>query len=328
MPFGLCNAPASFQRVIEKVLSGLKWRISVLYIDDIIVHSRDFDTHLKNLNYVLDRLQAANLKLKAKKCNFLQREGRVVFQEGIKTDLSKITLVKEWKIPSNVTELRSFLGLAAYNWRFIQGFANIAKSLHALTGKNSPWNWTTECMEAFELLKEILVSAPILGYPDINGGKFILDTDDSNEAIGAVLSQRKDGREVVICYRSPVLSNSEKNYCVTRKEMLAVVYFIKQFKHYLLGREFLLRTNHGSLVRLHKMKEPEGQMARWLEQLGPYTFKIEHRSGKQHGNPDAMSRIQCDSTCKQCKYRTFDSDNERVSHVSELRETFGKIKKR
>lgn len=119
---------------------------------------------------------------------------------------------------------------------------------------------------------------------------------------------------------------TEKNYCVTRKEMLAVVYFIKQFKHYLLGREFLLRTDHRSLVWLHKMKEPEGQMARWLEQLGPYTFKIEHRSGKQHGNADAMSRISCASTSKQCKYRTFDSDNKRFSHVRELRETLGGIK--
>lgn len=108
--------------------------------------------------------------------------------------------------------------------------------------------------------------------------------------------------------------------------MLTIVYFIKQFKHYLLGREFLLRTDHGSLVWLHKMKEPEGQMARWLEKLGPYTFKIQHRSGKQHGNADAMSRIPCDSTCKQCKNRTFDNINKRFSHLSELRETFEKIK--
>lgn len=211
-----------------------------------------------------------------------------------------------------------------YYRRFIQGFAKIAKCLHVLTGKNSTWNWTTECTEAFELLKERLVSAPILGYPNVNGGEFILDTDASNDAIGAVLSQKQDGREVVICYGSRVLSNSEKNYCVTRKEMLAVVYSIKQFKHYLLRREFLLRTDHGSLVWLHKMKEPEGQMARWLEQLGPYTFKIQHRSGRQHGNADAMSRIPCDSTCKQCKNRTSDNINKRFSHVSELRETFRK----
>lgn len=112
MSFGLCNAPATFQRVIEKVLSGLQWRISVLYLNDIIVHSRDFDTHLENLNLVLDRLQAANLQLKAKKCNFVQGEvnflGHVVSQEGIKTELSKITLVKEWKIPSNVQNLEAF----------------------------------------------------------------------------------------------------------------------------------------------------------------------------------------------------------------------------
>lgn len=132
------------------------------------------------------------------------------------------------------------------------------------------------------------MTAPILGYPDLNGGMFLLDTDATNDSIGAVLSQIQDGKETVIAYASRTLSSAEKNFCVTRKEMLALVYFVKHFKQYLLGREFLLRIDHGSLVSLHKFKEPDGQIARWIQQLGPYNFRIEHRPGKRHGNADAL----------------------------------------
>lgn len=132
------------------------------------------------------------------------------------------------------------------------------------------------------------MTAPILGYPDLNGGMFVLDTDATNDSIGAVLSQIQDGKETVIAYASRTLSSAEKNFCVTRKEMLALVYFVKHFTQYLLGREFLLRIDHGSLVSLHKFKEPDGQIARWIQQLGPYNFRIEHRPGKRHGNADAL----------------------------------------
>lgn len=142
------------------------------------------------------------------------------------------------------------------------------------------------------------MTAPILGYPDVNGGMFVLDTDASNDSIGAVLSQIQDGKETVIAYDSRTLSRAEKNYCVTRKEMLVLVFFVKRFNQYLLGRKFLLRTDHRSLVWLHKFKEPDGQIARWIQQLGPY-----NRPGKRQGNADALSRINWKETvnCKQCK---------------------------
>ena len=218
MPFGLCNAPATFQRVIEQALCGLQWHVTVLYLDDIIVYSRDFEEHLKNLSLVFDRLESANLKLKAKKCSFFRKEviflGHVVSENGITTDPSKTEAVEEWPTPRNVTELRSFLGLVSYYRRFIKDFAKIAKCLHGLTSKNSQWNWTAECDEAFHLLKSKLVTAPILGYPDVEGGKFILDTDASNDAIGAVLSQIQDGKEVVIAYASRTVraTDEEANY--------------------------------------------------------------------------------------------------------------------
>ena len=315
-----CNAPATFQRVIEQALSGLQWHITVLYLDDIIVYSRTFVEHLKNLKTVFDRLDSANLKLKAKKCKFFRKEvtflGHVISEKGVKTDSSKTDTVNNWTTPTNVSELRSFLGLVSYYRRFIKDFAKIARCLHELTSKNKKWTWTQECDDAFCLLKSKLVSAPILGYPDVNGGAFILDTDASSDAIGAVLSQIQDGNERVIAYGSRTLSTAERNYCVTRKEMLALVFFVKHFKHYLLGREFTLRTDHGSLVWLHKFKDPDGQIARWLQQLAAFTFKIQHRPGKRHGNADSLSRI----TCKQCKLDVTEEYSGPIyNHVEELR---------
>lgn len=194
----------------------------------------------------------------------------------------------DWKRTTNKAELRSFLGLVSYYRKYIKDFAKIAKCLHALTSKHGKWEWTSECDKAFQCLKGKLVTAPILGYPDLNGGMFVLDTDATNDSIGAVLSQIQDGKETVIAYASRTLSSAEKNFCVTQKEMLALVYFVKHFKQYLLGREFLLRIDHGSLVSLHKFKEPDGQIARWIQQLGSYNFRIEHRPGKRHGNADAL----------------------------------------
>ena len=200
------------------------------------MYSRDFDQHLKNLNLVFDRLQDANLKLKAKKCSLFKREvaflGHIVTEHGVMTDPGKTCAVDEWKTPENVPELRSFLGLVSYYRRFIKNFAHVAKCLHELTSKNVKWEWTTKCEEAFQSLKSELANAPILGYPDVNGGNFILDTDASNDAIGVVLSQLQDGQEKVIAYASRTLTSAEKNYCVTRKEMLALIFFVKHFKHY------------------------------------------------------------------------------------------------
>lgn len=143
MPFGLCNAPATFQRVIEQALRGLQWQITVLYLDDIIVYSRTFTDHLKNLETVFERLDSANLKLKAKKCKFFTKEvtflGHIISEKEVKTDPDKTAAVANWKIPSNVSELRSFLGLASYYRRFIKDFAKIAKCLHELTSKNRKW---------------------------------------------------------------------------------------------------------------------------------------------------------------------------------------------
>ena len=193
MPFGLCNAPATFERLMETVLFGLQWDICLIYMDDIIVFGKSFEDMLKNLDVVFSRLAAAGLKLKAKKSNLFAKQveflGHLVSDKGVSTDPRKIQIIKDWQEPTNVAELRSFLGLCSYYRKFIKNFASVAKPLHKLTEKGKKFVWSTECQHAFELLKAKLTDTPILTYPDFSK-PFILDTDASDQSIGAVLSQR------------------------------------------------------------------------------------------------------------------------------------------
>ena len=294
MAFGLCNAPSTFERLMERVLHGLQWHVCLLYLDDIVVFSRDFSDHISRLAQVFDRLRGADLKMKVKKCSLFQTEveylGHVISRDGITTSQDKILKVRDWPVPKTSKQVRQFIGLTTYYRRFVQDYAKIARPLHQLTEKGKHFKWTSDCAEAFELLKEKLVSAPILAYPDMTQG-FILDTDASDLALGGVLSQILDGHERVIAYASFALSKPERNYSVTRRELYAVVRMCRHFKTYLYGKRFLLRTDHGSLRWLTNFKEPEGQLARWLEILSEFDMDIQHRAGRSHGNADALSRI-------------------------------------
>ena len=303
MPFGLCNAPATFQRLMDLILAGLDWDQCMVYIDDIIVLGATFTSHLHNLQAVFQRLRKANLKLHPQKCSFLRSKvgflGHVVSREGVSADPSKTEKVANWPVPTSTKEVQQFLGLAGYYRRFVKGFADIARPLHRLTERNAVFLWTCECQTAFDTLRVALTSAPILAYPDYTR-PFILDTDASNSGIGGVLSQRDaDGEEKVIAYASRALSKPERNYCVTRRELLAAVHFTKHFRLYLLGRSFTLRTDHGSLTWLRNFKEPDGQLARWMEHLQQFQFEIVHRPGRQHQNADALSRHPCNQ-CGRC----------------------------
>lgn len=296
LPFGLCNAPATFERLMETVLSGLQWDICLIYIDDVIVYGKTFEEALENLKRVFTRLREAGLKLKPQKCKLFSKSvsflGHIISEDGVATDYDKIKVVQQWPIPVTVTEVRSFLGLCSYYRRFIPGFAKIARPLHQLTEKGRKFVWTNDHQTAFESMKKHLTEAPILVYPDFSK-PFILDTDASDTSIGAILSQVHDGKERVICYGSRSLSKSERKYCVTRKELLSLIYFVKYYRHYLLGKKFKIRTDHNSLRWLMKTKEPEGQLARWIDTLSSYQFEVEHRPGRKHSNADAMSRIPC-----------------------------------
>ena len=303
MPFGLCNAPATFERLMEYVLQGLNWRTCLVYLDDIIVVGKTFEEHLRNLGEVFQRIRKAGMKLNPTKCALFKSKvkylGHIVSAEGVGTDPEKIKAVNHWPVPQSSHELRSFLGLCTYYRRFVANFSSIAKELYKLTERSAPFVWTESCQRAFEKLKNVLSSTPVLSYP-IPEKEFILDTDASNEGIGAVLSQLVDGNEKVVAYFSRTLSKPERNYCVTRRELLAMVESIKHFHKYLYGRKFLLRTDHAALRWLLNFKNPEEQIARWIERLQSYEFEIQHRKGEQHKNADALSRRPCNTECKYC----------------------------
>ncbi|GFU78523.1 retrovirus-related Pol polyprotein from transposon 412 [Trichonephila clavipes] len=264
---------------------------------------RTFEEHLQNIRKVLSKLSDANLKLNPSKCKFFQKEvnylGHIISAEGVRTDPEKVSAVKNWKRPENLRELRSFLGLCTYYRKFVKGFSNIARPLHKLTESKQKFQWAKECEDSFLQLKEALTSSPILIYPQPDK-PFILDTDASNESVGAVLSQEIDGQERVVAYWSKCLSKPERNYCVTRKELLAIVKAIEHFHHYLYGQKFLLRTDHASLTWLMNFRNTEGQVARWIQRLNEYYFDIRHRKGSSHGNADALSRRPCPENCRHC----------------------------
>ena len=262
MSFGLCNAPATFQRLMDLILVGLQWKNCLVYLDDILVIGKTFDEHLNNLGLVFNRLRKAGLKLKPSKCFICRKQvtylGHVVSPDGIATDPAKTEKVVNWPIPTCQREVQQFLGLVSYYRRFIKGFATIAKPLHHLTEKTTPFQWTVQCQKSFDDLKQCLTTAPVLAFPDFSK-PFILDTDASDTGIGAVLSQTDDnGREKVIAFASRTLSKPERRYCVTRKELLSVVTFIRHFRPFLLGHKFTLRTDHGSLTWLSNFRQPEG----------------------------------------------------------------------
>ncbi len=218
MPFGLCNAPATFQRLMEVVLAGLTRKSCMVYIDDILIFSKSLEGHFTHLEQVMDRLDRAGLRLKAKKCKFLRRRveylGHVISQEGIEASPAKLDAIRSFPIPSDLKGLRSFLGLASYYRRFIPSFSRVAAPLHALTRKNAPFVWSLSCQEAFDKLEELLTTAPVLAYPDFTQG-FILETDASAAGLGAVLAQEQNGARRPIAFASRTMQPHERNYGAT-----------------------------------------------------------------------------------------------------------------
>ena len=212
LPFGLSNAPAVFQRLMNLVMQGLTWEACLVFLDDIIVMSSTFEQHLERLNAVFNRLRSANLKLKPSKCKLFQLKvkflGSVVFEKGIEPDPDKLTAISEWPVPKNLTEVRSFVGLASYYRRHVEGFSDIAKPLSELTKKNQPFLWGPEQQSAFDKLKYCLTHYPVLA-PPLPEGKYIIDTDASDFAMGAVLQQEQHGTVRVIAYASKTFDAAE-----------------------------------------------------------------------------------------------------------------------
>ena len=305
LPFGLTSAPATFERLMETIFRGLQWKTLLIYLDDIIIFSKDTDTHRERLTEVLGRLRKAGLKVKPSKCSLFAKEveylGHVVSDQGVATDPKKVEAIKEWPTPTHQRDLRAFLGTCSYYRRYVPGYAEISRPLTQQTGKysNNNLKWTEECQRAFEEMKQILMTAPILSYPDF-AIPFTLDTDASDVGTGAVLSQLKENKEKVVAYYSKVMTQEERNYCTTRQELLAIIKAVKHFRPYLYGRKFTVRTDHASLPWLIKNSQPRGQTARWMEILAEFDLELEHRKGLKHNNADGLSRRVC-KDCKQCE---------------------------
>ena len=294
MPFGLTNAPATFQRLMECALAGLVGDQCLIYLDDIIIFSSTFTEHLKCLACVFDRLRAAGLRLKAKKCHFIQEQvtylGHIISNKGIAPDKAKLTAVTAYPTPRTTKEVKQFMGISNYYRNFIPSYAHIAEPLHCLLRKSSKtFNWTKECQESFDTLKSKLTTPPILAFPRFTD-PFMVSTDASDRAIGGVLSQKQDGHDRVIAYWSRQLTKAERNYSTIEREALAIVGAVKEFYPYLYGFKFQLFTDHNPLTSLKTLKDTGGRLTRWLLFLQQFDFTIAYKKGTNNSNADALSR--------------------------------------
>ena len=302
LPFGLANGPSTYARLIKMVLSHIPTSIAIPYLDDTIIHSPTLDLHFRDLQQVLEAHKQAGLKLQPSKCQLFQKSidylGHRVSAQGIAPLKSHTDIIKTWPMPTNRNEIRSFLGKVGYYRRFIKNFAGIAKPLTDKLSKDGTddkalISTTPEIATAFHSLRNSLLNAPILAYPQFKSQyPFILDTDWSydNAAIGAVLLQQQDGLERVIAYGAHKLAKSQRNYPPTKGELFAVVYFVNHYKYYLAHRPFIIRTDHQALKYMAKMEPPTGLISRWMALLANYDFTVQHRAGKKHQNADALSR--------------------------------------
>lgn len=294
MPFGLKNAPATFQRVMDHVLRDLIGKCCLVYMDDIIIFSTSLQEHLVNLSRVLQALEKVNLKIQLDKSEFLKREvaflGHIVTDEGVKPNPNKIETIKKWPVPSNQKELKGFLGLLGYYRRFIRDFAKITKPLTAQLRNGENVEHTPLFLKTFETCKNLLTSSDVLQYPDFSL-PFILTTDASNFAIGAVLSQGTIGKDRPVAYASRTLSKSEENYSAIEKELLAIDWATRHFRPYLFGRKFTLYTDHQPLTYALNLKTPNSKLVKWRLRLSEFNFEVEYKPGKQNVVADALSRI-------------------------------------
>ncbi|CAH2089856.1 unnamed protein product [Euphydryas editha] len=294
MPFGLKNAPSTFQRLMNTVLSGLQGLHCYIYLDDCILYSADLSSHIDKLKLVLERFRQHNLKLQPDKCEFLRREvtylGHVITDKGVSPNPEKVRAIESLPAPKNPKDVKSFLGLVGYYRRFIENFSKITKPLTSLLKKDVSFHWTQEQELAFQTLKHKLISAPLLQYPDYSK-PFILTTDASNYAVGAILSQGEIGKDKPIAYASRTLNKAEGNYSTTEKELLAILFGVKTFRPYLYGYQFKIVTDHRPLVWLFNVKDPGSRLMRWRLKLEEYNYEIIYKQGRLNSNVDTLSSI-------------------------------------
>jgi dUTPase len=314
LPFGLSNAPATYQRLMENCLSDLMFgedKVCHIYLDDVIIASKSYADHMVCLEKVFTKLADAGLKLSPKKCFLFQDKvkyvGHVVSSQGIETDPEKITKISNWPTPKNVDEVRTFLGFTSYYRRFVKSFASIAKPLNQLltgskkkkhfrksvtrTQESGKWEWGERQQSAFDSLKQVLTSPPILAYPEYTK-PFILHTDASINGLGAVLYQNFNGIDRVIAYASRGLSVAEQRYPAHKLEFLALKWAItSKFHDYLYGNKFVVFTDNNPMTYVLEKAKLDATGHRWIAALGVYDFTIKYRTGKSHQDADGLSRM-------------------------------------
>jgi len=289
MPFGVTNALAVFMDYMNWIFRPFLDKFVVVFIDDILIYSRTQEEHVEHLRVVLGILRKKQLYAKLSKCEFWMDEvqflGHVIFAQGIAVDSAKVEAVMKWESPKSATEIRSFVGLAGYYRRFIEGFFKIVAPLTQLTRKDQPLTWTDKCEKSFQELKRRLTSAPILVIPDI-GRPFEVYCDASHLGLDCVLMQEKK----VVAYASRQLKVHERNYPTHDLELTAIVFALKIWRHYLYSAQFRVFSDHKSLKYLFDQKELNMRQRRWMEFLKDYDFELLYHPGKANVVADALSR--------------------------------------
>ena len=302
MPFGLSNAPAIFQVLMSIVLAELD-KFAIAYLDDILIYSATLEEHIVHIQQVFDRLRQHDLKLKLKKCHFLQSEtnylGFVVNENGIKPDPKKVEAIQSIAVPTSVREVRGFIGMCSYYRRFIPNFSEIAEPIISLTRKYAKFKWSEKCQNAFEFLKSSLTVLPHLAYPDVNK-QYTLYTDASDTCVGACLTQPIDGEDEVIpgirnekpiYYLSHRLSDTQCRWSTIEKEAFAIHFALQKLDHYLHNAEFIIRTDHKPLKYLLESPMQNKKIQLWALGISGYNCKIEYIAGPENTCADLLSRL-------------------------------------
>lgn len=296
MNFGLTNAPATFQHMMNDIFQDLQGVYVIIYLDNILIFSQDRISHKQHVREVLRRLQANNLFCKPEKCEFFKETveylGLIIGKGTVAMDPAKVEAMTQWPEPQRVKDIQAFLGFANFYRRFIHGFSKLAQPLTKLLHKDTPWSWGSEQHIAFEALKTAFVSAPILVMANPTR-EFVLECDASDYATGAVLSQvHADRKAHPVAFFSKTLNDAERNYEIYDKELLAVVRALDEWRHYLEGGEHPIEiiSDHKNLLYFSTAHTLTQRQARWSLFLSRFNFTITYHPGRLGGKPDALSR--------------------------------------
>ena len=296
-PFGLCNAPATFFCLMDRVISGLHWKTRLFYLDDIIVFSSTWEEHLARLHQVFKRLRGANLKLGAEKCAFAAKEvsylGHRVTEEGLLPDSALLVAIREIPPPKTATEVRSFPWSRRVLPAICKEFCSHRRPPACPDQERRCLPWSADCQDAFNHLKTLLTNSPITAFPDFSQ-PFRLYTDASTAGLGAILAQVREGKERIICCASRSLNQAEKAYPATKLECLAIVWAVAKFRPYLMAMPFEVYTDHYALQWLKTMRTGSALLHRWSAVLEEYDFTVKHQLGKAQTHVDGLSRLPVD----------------------------------